>query len=139
MAGNTYAVQILNADGTYQTRSGEITYTSAVAQPLNNVNSITSGALPTVTLSSGTGAQISATASATTYTPITYDNSASDATLKVELSPDNSTYSTLATTTWKTFTNAVSGNIHMLGLVVPAGWYVKLTGTHATIGATTYF
>ena len=58
----------------------------------------TSGALTTVTFSSGTGLHLTAWDSdVSLYVPWTTDGTNNVATLKVELSPDNTTYSTLAT------------------------------------------
>lgn len=122
---------------------GQVVFTDAnplIPAPLNATSpagTVVSGALATQQLVSTTGAQINTTRDTNTYTAVTYDNSGSDATLKVELSPDNTTYSTLATITWKTFTGAVAANIAMLPIRVPAGWYIKLTTTNATLGLTT--
>jgi hypothetical protein len=134
----TYPANMENADGSVRL-AGEIEFTSGTNQPQPNVNPVTSGALPTVQLVSTTGAQVSTTRSVTTVTPVTYDASAADAKLKVEISPDNSTYSTLGTVTVPFATQPVNGLIELLTLPVPAGWYVKLTTTHATLGASSYY
>lgn len=96
------------------------------------------GALPTITFVSGTGRVVDAGASSPVYVPVTYDASTTDATVKIELSPDGgATYSTLATKTWKHFTGAVAGNVDMLALWVPLGWMVKLTAVNAVLGTAT--
>ena len=135
--GNAYPAEII--DNNNQARVGyQIQFTDSTNQP-NVPNPITSGALSTVQLVSTTGAQVSTSRNVSTQTPITYDASSADATLKVELSPDNVTYSTLGTITVPHATQPVAGLIELLSLNVPTGWYVKLTATHATIGATTYY
>lgn len=98
---------------------------------------VASGALPTIQLVSG-AAQVPSTArTVTTYTSVAYNNSSADATITVALSPDNSTFSTLAVVTNKTFTGAVNGNITMVTVIVPIGWAFKITTVNATLGATT--
>jgi hypothetical protein len=98
-----------------------------------------SGALSTQQLVSTTGAQINTTRSVHTFTPCTYDATNNVASLKVELSPDGSTYSTLATESLAAAVNNTGAIVTGLELFVPAGWYVKLTTTHATLGVTTYW
>ena len=55
-------------------------------------------------------------------------------TITVALSPDNVTYSTLAVVT-----PAVNASITDVVVRVPAGWYIKLTVSQATLGVTTYY
>lgn len=102
-------------------------------------NPIVSGALPTVSPSSGTALQISTGRNVTLALALTYDASAADATCKVELSPDNSTFSTLATTKIPNASNPANGEVQLVNVPVPAGWWVKLTVTHVTITSATYY
>jgi hypothetical protein len=118
---------------------GTLQFTDAANQPVPAVNPIVSGALPTVQFVSATGAQVSTAKSVNTQTPITDDATNNAATLKVELSPDGSTYSTLGTYSWAAGVNTLGAIVWPLSLAVPQGWYVKLTATHCTIGATTYW
>src|SRR3954469_6197416 len=67
----------------------------ATRNQVSPVGTITSGALPTQTLTSGTGAQISTTRDVDTYTLWTGDATNNAATATVAISPDNSTYSTI--------------------------------------------
>lgn len=100
---------------------------------------ITSGALPTVSLSSGTGAQVSTARDVYLSASITYTPTAgASATCVVAISPDNTTYSTLVTETVPLGT-ALDSFVKATTIVVPAGWYVKLTTTNATIGTCTYY
>ena len=101
--------------------------------------SITSGALPTVTLSSGTGAQVSTTRDAETVTPFTGDGTNNAATCAIALSPDNVTYSTLDTLSIAAGLNVLGALALSANVRVPAGWYLKLTAAHGTIGTTTYY
>lgn len=99
----------------------------------------TSGALPTQAFVSGTAAQLGAAgADADLYIPWTTDATNNAATLKLELSPDNVTYSTLATLSIAAALNTLGAVELLQTLKVPHGWWVKLTAVHSTIGTTTY-
>jgi hypothetical protein len=86
------------------------------------------GALPTTTFASGTGKQILTNRDVTLAVPVT--TTTATGTLLVQLSPDNVTYSTL--------TPAVNAVTDLVTFLVPAGWYVKLTATNATMATATY-
>jgi len=102
-------------------------------------NPITSGALPTATLSSGTGAQISTTRDTRVGILYTLDATNNIATVKLELSPDGTTYSSLGTMSFAAAVNNTGAIAQLLTVGVPAGWYVKVTVVHATITSTTYY
>lgn len=72
---------------------------------------------------SGTGFQVSPNRAATLYV-----NVRTAAALATALSPDNSTYYTLDA--------SQSDALGMTTIHVPAGWYVKLTGTIANLAIT---
>ena len=100
---------------------------------------ITSGALPTVAPVSGTAFQCSTTRDVFLTVPVTYNPGvATTATCKVELSPDNVTFSELVTVTQPVGT-VFDGSIEAVQLVVPAAWRVKLTVVNATLGTGTYY
>jgi hypothetical protein len=102
-------------------------------------NPITSGALPTVAPVTATAFQCSATRDVFLTVPVTYNPGvATTATCLVQLSPDNSTFSTLFTKTVPVGT-VFDGQIDPIDLQVPAGWYVKLTVTNAVLGVGTYY
>jgi hypothetical protein len=110
--------------------------------PLNAtspVGTITSGALPTVSPSSGTALQVSTARDVTLALALTYDASAADATCKVELSPNNSDFSTLATTKIPNATNPANGEVQLVSVRVPAAWWVKLTLSHVTVTSAVYY
>lgn len=131
-----------NSSGAQVTKHIGVSASSPGSEPIlsqvSPVGTITSGALPTTTFVSGTGKQIDLDTDVELYVPVTFDASAADATLAVALSPDGSTYSALGTETVKFATNPENGGIRIVKVRVPAGWYVKFTGTHATIGTGTY-
>src|SRR5207253_139303 len=52
--------------------------------------------------------------------------------------PDNTTYTNVGTPT-EPVGLTFDGTVHLLTIPVPAGWYVKLTVTNATIGTGTYY
>lgn len=106
---------------------------------LTTRNPIVAGALPTVALSSGTAAQVSATRNATAAILYTLDATNNVATVKIELSPDNSTFTSLGTISFAAAVNN-TGAIALIATVpVPAGWYIKVTVVHAAITSTTYY
>jgi hypothetical protein len=101
-------------------------------------NPITSGALGTATLASGTGAQLNTSRDVESHTPFnSAPTGAVKGTCKVELSPDNVTYSTLST--WSVPSVAADVFTFDVSVRVPAGWYLRLTVTDGTIGTTTYY
>lgn len=119
--------------------TGGTPYHVPALNQLSPLYTITSGALPTVQLVTTAGAQISATRDAETVTPVTFNSGAANtATCLVALSPDNVTYSALGTES-EPVGVALAGTIHLVKVRVPAGWYLKLTATNATLGVTTYY
>jgi hypothetical protein len=102
------------------------------------VGTITSGALPTASLSSGTGAQLSTTRDVTAYLALTGDATNNAATAAIALSPDNATYSTLATLSLAAAVNNTGAIGQMATVRVPAGWYLKVTVSRMAITSTTY-
>lgn len=131
--GNGYVYFATDAGNLYRSNGSAWTLIAAGA-----INPIASGALPTVTLVSGVGQQISATRGVDTYTAVTYNSLiATNASCKLELSPDNVTYSTLGTVT-KPVGVAFAGEIGVESVRVPAGWYLRLTVVQAVLGLTTY-
>lgn len=69
--------------------------------------------------------------------PITYDPSAGDATCQVELSPDNLSWTTVATE--EVPLQLATPYVLSQRLYVPAEWWVRLTVVNATIGTATYY
>jgi hypothetical protein len=57
----------------------------------------------------------------------------------IAISPDNVTYTTLATPSVAAAINT-SGAITVASMVtLPQGWYIKLTLTHTTVAASIYY
>jgi hypothetical protein len=142
----TYTVDILNAEQTEVIQSGVVSYTGAAAlvpATLNQVSpkgTVLSGALSTVTLTTGTGAQISTARDVETFTLWTGDATNNVASATVALSPDNVTYSTLYVASLAAAVNNTGAIAIPLPARVPAGWYLKITNVHgATLPATTYY
>ena len=117
---------------------------AAQLQPaaLNQVSpkgTITSGALPTVQLVSGAGAQVSTARDVDTYTVWTGDATNNVASCAVAISPDNTTYTTIYTLSLAAAVNN-TGAIALLAFArVPAGWYLKLTSVHGAALPTTAY
>jgi len=102
-------------------------------------NPITSGALPTATLSSGTGAQVSTSRDTNVAVLYTLDATNNIATVKIELSPDGTTYTSLGTISFAAAVNNTGAIAELATFKVPAAWYVKVTVVHAAITSTTYY
>lgn len=101
---------------------------------------VTSGGLSGVTCASGTGRQISTASDVETYTIITPDASNNIASVTVELSPDDTTYTQLYVFTLGATQNAAGDKIPPVNVRVPAGWFLKITVVHASItGSTIYY
>ena len=140
--GQTYNIDILTSDGSQVVRQGELNYTDsnpltpAALNATSPVGTIVSGALPTVTLTSTTGAQVSTARDVTLYVPLTGDATNNAATCAIALSPDNTTYTTVGTVSLAAAVNNTGAVVLVESVRVPAGWYVKLTTSHMAIGAT---
>jgi hypothetical protein len=134
----TYAVDILNPESTVVRESGVISYTGSaptIPATLNQVSpkgTVTAGALATQQLVTATGATLSTTRDVESHTTCATTSAAG--TITVQLSPDNTTYSTLCIVT-----PAVSLVTVDIVVRVPAGWFIKLTSSNATIGITTFY
>lgn len=102
-------------------------------------NPLTSGALPTVSLSSGVAGQVSTTRNVTAAMLVTFDATNNVASVKVELSPDNSTFTSLGTASIAAAVNNTGAIANLITVPVPAGWWVKVTLVHATLTSTTYY
>jgi hypothetical protein len=94
---------------------------------------ITSGALSTVTLSSGTGAQVDTTCDR--YIAILGTAVLATDTIAIALSADNTTYTTLGTLT----PGVASTDIYTI--MVPAGWYCRVTasGSASIVANSVYY
>jgi hypothetical protein len=103
-----------------------------------HTNPITSGALNTATLNSGVASQLSTSRDVESHTPLTTNpTGAVHATCRVELSPDNTTFTTLCIHS----TPSVAADVFTWDMVVrvPAGWWLRFTAVDAGIGTTTYY
>lgn len=112
-------VDILNADGTQVLEKAAL-LDKGFAQ---------SGSLATQAFSSTVGASVSATRDVSLNVAVT--NTSIAGTCAIALSPDNSTYSTV-----QTLTSGVNASVLSTLIYVPAGWFVKMTFTNATVVAT---
>ena len=110
---------ILNADGT------QIIEKSA----LLDRGYAQSGSLATQSFSSGVGAAVSTTRDV--YVHVAVTNTSAAGTAVIALSPDNSTYSNV-----QTITSTVNSTVISTLVLVPAGWFMKITFSNATVVAT---
>lgn len=135
VAGN-HAIQVSGSPGglDFDVEDGQRTS----VQGLRTL-AILAGALPTVSPVSGTAFQCSTLRDVFLTVPVTYNPGvATTATCIAALSPDNVTFSTLVVRTVPVGT-VFDGQIDPIDVHVPAGWYVKLTVTNATLGTGTYY
>ena len=107
--------------------SGVLSFTALTTlQGGTKTTLINSGSLSTKSFSSGIGAQVSAVRDTFVFVPVTYTPTAgAAATCLVELSPDNSTYSTLRSTETVPLGTALDSFIRSSSVWVPAAWYVR--------------
>lgn len=133
--GTSYPAVIKNANGD-ETQGVTIDFTDSGNQPQPPTPPITSGALPTQVFVSGTGAQILTTRQVTAYVTVTFDGTNNVASCIAALSPDDTTYSNVATASLAAAVNNTGAILEAITLVVPAGWFVKLTLVHATAAVT---
>lgn len=117
---------------------GSIQYTDSTNQPSPSTPPITSGALPTQAIVSGTAVQLSTSRQATGYSVFTADATNNVATCAVALSPDNTTFTTVATLSLAAAVNNTGAVALPITVVVPQGWYVKYTAVHGTAGTVTF-
>jgi hypothetical protein len=143
--GQSFNADIL--DGTGEVRlNGQVQYTGtnaaspAALNATSPVGTITSGNLPQVgtTWSSGTAQQASTARDVELYLQVTGDATNNIASCAVALSPDNTTFTTVGTISLAAAVNN-TGAIAVLSTVrVPAGWYLKLTFSHAAVSQSYY-
>ena len=131
--GNYWAMAAAGAATTLTARGGGgVTIQPALTLALGTkTTAITSGALPTVSPSSGTAFQCLTTRDVTLVTAVTATLAAGTAT--IQLSPDNTTFSTLGVST-----PGIINSVDLVTLTVPAAWWVKLTLSSATVTCTYY-
>ena len=139
-AGATYnPIEILDANGD-ATAGASLAFLDAASQPQAGKNTITSGTLPnTGSWVSGTGKVNPVGRQVTCYVEVVGDASNNAASVTVALSPDNTTYTTVATPAIAAALNNLGALTLDVPVTWPAGWYIKLTiGAHATVAASIY-
>jgi hypothetical protein len=137
----TYPVDILNPEGTEVKLSGQVNFTSSSNAPIPSANPVTSGTLPQLAAwVSGTAQQNPVTRPITVALAISDDATNNAATVVVAVSPDNTTYTTLATVTLPAAINNLGAETLLNCVPLPVGWYMKLTiGAHATVAQSSYY
>lgn len=129
------------------------TFTGAVAVPaaaavtsaprLNQLTSaltITAGTLPnTGAWASGTAKVNPVARQVTVAVEVVTDGTANAATCAIAISPDNTTFTTIATPGASVAVNTVGAVTLLSCVTLPAGWFIKLTFAHATVAASIYY
>jgi hypothetical protein len=149
MATTTYAATF--ADNNSESRlTGQLTLTdSAAALPtdfalLNQLTSaltVTSGALPQLAAAwvSGTAKVNPVARQIVIPLAITGDATNNAATCAVAISADDQTYTTVATVSLAAAVNNTGAITLLSSVILPAGWYVKLTFSHMAVSQSYYY
>jgi hypothetical protein len=139
-AGSAYPIDILNAEQTKVTSSGVVSFTDSTNQPQSGLNVIVSGALP------NTGAWVSGTAkinpvsrAITVALELVGAGTNTIASCTIAISPDNSTFTTLATPSLAAAVNNTGVITLATNVPLPQGWYIKLTFANFTVAASKYY
>jgi len=139
-AGSSYPIDILNAEQTKVEMSGVVSFTDSTQQPNTPAPPITSGTLPNA------GAWVSGTAKVNPVSrPISLTvevvtaGTNTIATCVIALSPDNVTYTTLATPGASAAQNNLGAETQAVQVRLPQGWYIKLTFANCTVAASIYY
>lgn len=98
--------------------AGDLQLTQGALRAARSIN--------TLSLTSGTGHQVSTTLDTTVFINTTTAGSAA-----IALSPDGTTYTTLLSQT--------TAATHSFCIPVPAGWYIKVTLTTSSFGTNHYY
>jgi hypothetical protein len=139
-AGSSYPIDVLNPEQTEVRLSGVVSFTDSANQPGTSAPPITSGTLPNL------GAWVSGTAKvnpvsrsiAATVEVVTAGTN-TIATCVIALSPDNSTFTTLATPGASAAQNNTGATTTATQVRIPQGWYIKLTFANCTVAASIYY
>lgn len=131
MPSNASNVNIYTQDGSKVVESGQLLLTG----------SATSGTLPQMAAwVSGTAQQNPVAYPITVVTAPTGDATNNAATVAYAISPDNSTFTTVATWSLAAAINNTGAITNVVNVAVPPGWYIKLTiGAHATVAQSSYY
>ncbi len=139
-AGSSYPVDILNPEQTKVTASGVLSFTDSTNQPQPSTPPIVSGALPNM------GAWVSGTAkvnpvsrSINVTVEVVTAGTNTVATCVVAISPDNVTFTTLATPGAVAAQNNTGVTTTAVQVRLPQGWYIKLTLANVTVAASIYY
>lgn len=107
---------------------------------LSSALTIVSGALPAFgAWSSGTAQQNPVTRQITVNVEVVCDGTTNAATCAIAVSPDNSTYTTIATPGVSAAVNTVGGSTSLAAVSLPEAWWLKLTFSHVTVAASKYY
>jgi hypothetical protein len=167
-AGATYPVDVATLDGVGATGtvrvSGSLIFTDSTNQPApggNNQATVPAATATTsaprisqlssyLTILSGTlpnlGAWVSGTAKVNPVArqivaclEVVTDATNNAATCAVAISPDNTTFTTIATPGTSAAVNNLGAVTLLSSVVVPQGWYIKITFAHCTVAASIYY
>lgn len=136
----TYPADLLSPEGGVVRDSVQVNFTNPANAPATSAPPITSGTLPnTGAWVSGTAKQNPVARQVTAVIEVVTDGTANAATCVIALSPDNVTYTTLATPGASAAVNTTGAVTDATSVTWPQGWYIKLTLSHTTVAASIYY
>lgn len=140
-AGNSYPVDLADASSGIVKDSGTLIFTDSAVQPQAVTNPIVSGTLPNSgAWVSGTAKQNPVSRQITMLVEVVADATNNIASVTIAISPDNSTYTTIATPAIAAALNNLGTATLDVPVTLPKGWYIKLTiGAHASVAASIYW
>lgn len=147
LATTAYVIAQAYAKLAGPTFTGTVTVPAAAAatsatklSDLSSALTITSGTLPNLgAWASGTAKVNPVTRQISVGVEVVTAGTATTATCVIAISPDNSTFTTVATPGASTAINTVGGITLGSWVTLPAGWYIKLTFANCTVAASIYY
>lgn len=145
-SSGTQAFENITASGTIVVTGVATAAAAAAATNLPRLSQLTSA----LTITSGTLPNLGSWVSTTpkqnpvarqivAVIEVVTDGTANVATCKIEISPNNSDYTTIATPGASAAVNTVGAVTVATSVTIPAAWWIKLTLTHATVAASIYY
>jgi hypothetical protein len=135
--------QITRFDGTLSMTDAAATAPGdfALLNQLTSALTVTSGALPQLAAAwvSGTAKVNPVARQIVIPLAITGDATNNVATCAVAISADDATYTTVATVSLAAAVNNTGAITLLSSVILPAGWYIKLTLSHTTVTQSNYY
>jgi hypothetical protein len=137
--GSSYPAEFADLSGKVEV-AGTVNFTDSSNQPSPSTPPITSGTLPNLgSWVSGTAKVNPVTRAITATVEVVTAGTNTVATCVIALSPDNTTFTTLATPGAVAAQNNTGVTTTAVQVRIPQGWYIKLTLANVTVAASVYY